>query len=229
MEPLLQRLAPHEYDIIIANAKRKNVDKGDFVFKEGETSEYLYFIHRGEVRIFKNMGTNKEITIFTRKEQDSFGEIGIFSGGKYSNSAQATKHGILYYIHRDQMEAILAQNGKLALRFIQWVSESLEASKAKMRDFVAFGSEGAVASVFIRFSNMYGIVTTEGVRLTEPLMIRDISKHIGISRETVSRIVNKWKDQGIVENDNKYFLIKNMEYFRELLVCKNCGVENCVL
>lgn len=94
---------------------------------------------------------------------------------------------------------------------------------------MAFGSEGAVASIFVRYSNMHGVVTPEGIRITEPIMIQDISRHIAVFRETVSRIVNKWKEQGIVMNKNKYFLIKDMNYFRELLACNQCSVENGAL
>ncbi|MFC4559086.1 helix-turn-helix domain-containing protein [Virgibacillus kekensis] len=105
----------------------------------------------------------------------------------------------------------------------------MEASNAKIRDYLAFGSEGAVASVFVRYSNMHGKVTGNGIEITEPIMIRVISKHIAVSRETVSRIVNKWKDQGIIENENKTFTLKDMDYFKKLLVCDKCGVNNCVL
>lgn len=107
--------------------------------------------------------------------------------------------------------------------------ENLETSKAKMCDYIAFGSEGAVASVFVRYSNTCGVVTPESIQLTDPIMIQDISKHIAVSRETVSRIVNKWKEQGIIDNQNKHYILKDMNYFRRLLVCEQCGVENCAI
>ncbi|OZU87860.1 Crp/Fnr family transcriptional regulator [Virgibacillus indicus] len=229
MEPLLNRLDTYNYDMLLANTRKLDVKKGNVIYREGSPSNYLYFIMKGQVRIYKKLGPGKELTIFTRNPHDGFGEIGVFSGKNYSNTAEATKNTTLYFIGKNEMESILNQNGQIGLQFTKWVAESLEASKAKMRDYIAFGSEGAVASVFVRYSNMYGIVTKEGIRLTEPVMLRDVSKHIGISRETVSRVVNKWKEQDIIANDNKYFLIKDMNYFRKILVCENCGVENCVL
>ncbi|WP_099157408.1 Crp/Fnr family transcriptional regulator [Virgibacillus ndiopensis] len=229
MEPLLQRIDLYDYDMLLANSKRKFVKKYDFIFQEGSPADYLYFIHKGEIRMFKEIGTHKELTIFIRGAQDGFGEVGIFSGNCYSNSAQATMDSTLYVIEKGEMESILAQNGKLGLHFTRWVAESLEASKAKIRDFLLFGSEGAVASIFIRYANMYGVVTPTGIRITEAVLIQDISKHIGISRETVSRIVNKWKGQGVIGNDSKYFLIKDIAYFKKMLACDRCGVENCVI
>ncbi|GGB55784.1 cyclic nucleotide-binding domain-containing protein [Virgibacillus dakarensis] len=229
MEPLLQRLDSHDHDMLIANTKRFSVKKGEMIFTEGSRADYLYFIQKGEIRLFKDLGENKEITVFIRGEQDCFGEIGIFSGKKYSNTAKATKDSILLSLERQGIETILGENGKLGLQFTKWVAESLEASKAQTRDFLMFGSEGAVASVFVRFANMYGVVTPNGVRITEPVMIRDVSMYVGISRETVSRIVNKWKSQGILTNDNKYFLVKEIGYLKKLLACDQCGVENCIL
>ncbi|MFB4167020.1 Crp/Fnr family transcriptional regulator [Virgibacillus sp. JSM 102003] len=229
MEPILERLAQHEYSILMANSKQMSVKKGEFIFEEGSTADHLFFIQQGEVRIFKNLGSNKDITIFTRNINDGFGEIGIFSGNYYSNSAKALQDSKLYSITRHEIEDVLAQNGRIGLHFTRWVAENLEASKAKMRDYIAFGSEGAVASVFVRYSNTCGVVTPEGIELTDPIMIQDISKHIAVSRETVSRIVNKWKDQGIIDNQNKHFILKDMNYFRRLLVCDQCGVENCAI
>ncbi|SFA80468.1 CRP/FNR family transcriptional regulator, anaerobic regulatory protein [Lentibacillus halodurans] len=158
------------------------------------------FHQEGKVRIFKEIEADKDLTIFTRVAKDGFGEIGIFGGEYYSNSAKAIQHSSLYAIKRESIEEILSQSGGLSLHFTRWLAESLEASKAKIRDYIAFGSEGAVASVFIRYSNMYGIVTPEGIRITKPVLIQDISRHIAISRKTVSRIVNKWKEQGIIRN-----------------------------
>ncbi|MEW9675672.1 Crp/Fnr family transcriptional regulator [Lentibacillus sp. L22] len=229
MEPLLLRLDEGDCERLIANTKRLYVKKGRTIFKEGSTAGNLYFIETGEIRIFKNLGNDREITIFTRGEQDGFGEIGIFSGQKYSNTAKAASDSVILSIQKETIESILASDGHLCLQFMRWVAESLEASKAQMRDFLAFGSEGAVASMFVRYANMYGIVRPGGVQITKPVMIRDIGKYIGISRETVSRIVNKWKEKGIITNDNKYFFIKDMQYLKKLIACDDCGVENCVL
>lgn len=229
MEPILERLSTQERDILIAASNEIHIPKNSFVFKEGTPAECLYFLNHGIVRVFKKVEPNKELTVFTRGIHDGVGEIGVFGGVNYSNSAKALQDSVLYVIDRKTIEEILSQNGLLSLHFTRWIAESLEASKAKIRDYIAFGSEGAVASVFVRYSNMHGVVTPDGIRITEPVMIQDISKHIAISRETVSRIVNKWKEQGIIAKENKSFLIKKMDYFKKLLVCDQCSVENCVL
>ena len=215
MEPLLKRLDPYDKDILIANSKFMKVAKGDFAFREGDKATHFFFINKGLIRVYKQMKPNKEVTVFFRGEQDSIGEIGIFSGATYSNSAEAVEDTSLYYISKQDMEKLISENGKLGLELTKWMAETLEASKAKLRDYLVFGSEGAVASVFIRLINMYGKETPNGIRITRPVMIQDIGKHVGISRETVSRIISKWKDQGVIDNDIKYFIVKDKQFFRK--------------
>ncbi|MFD1361331.1 Crp/Fnr family transcriptional regulator [Lentibacillus salinarum] len=229
MEPLMERLNHQERENLIAASHRLHVPKNSSVFKEGARADYLYLIHNGSVRIFKSIEPAKDLTIFTRGANDGFGEIGVFGGVNYSNSAKAMQDTELYRIKRETITDILSQNGWLSLHFTRWIAESLEASKAKMRDYIAFGSEGAVASVFVRYANMYGVVTPKGISITEPIMIQDISRHIAVSRETVSRIVNKWKKMGVISSGDKHFQVIDMAYFRKMLACHQCSVENCVL
>ncbi|MFD2761664.1 Crp/Fnr family transcriptional regulator [Lentibacillus juripiscarius] len=229
MEPILQRLQQNERDLLMTYSKPMILRKQDTIFEEGAPADYLYFVESGKIRVFKTIGPDRYLTVFTRGENDGIGEIGVFGGRHYSHTAKAMEDSELYAIKQEMAEKLLFENGGLSLHFLHWLAESLEASKAKLRDYTAFGSEGAVASFFVRYSNMYGVVTPDGIRMTEPLVIQDISKHIAVSRETVSRIVNKWKDQGVVENKNKYFLLKDMAYLKRLLACEQCGVENCVL
>src|SRR5699024_7924714 len=106
------------------------------------------------------MGHQKEITIFLRGSRDAFGEIGIFSGDKYSNTAQATKDCILYYLEKKEAEIIIGQNGRLGLELTKWVAESLEASKAKIRDYVVFWLEGTIESICIQYMIMNDILVT---------------------------------------------------------------------
>ncbi|SES67851.1 transcriptional regulator, Crp/Fnr family [Oceanobacillus limi] len=229
MVPLLQRLERKEYEMIINCSKQLDVKKGTTIYSEGDLATQLYFIKQGKVKCYKKIEKDQEIILFIRGELDCFGELGVFSGSTYSNAAIAIEKTSLYVMDKDVIEKIVADNGTMGLHFTRWLSQSLQTSEAKLRDYIVFGSEGAVAAVFIRYSNMYGVVKQDGIRITEPILIREVSKHIGISRETVSRVVNKWKQDGIIASDNKYFLIKDISYMQKLLSCEQCSVENCVL
>ena len=54
------------------------VDKGEWIFKEGDPGDGLYLIRSGLVQIIKQSGDSK-ITLATVSKDEVFGEIAIFS------------------------------------------------------------------------------------------------------------------------------------------------------
>ncbi|MFC4559085.1 cyclic nucleotide-binding domain-containing protein [Virgibacillus kekensis] len=111
MEPLLERLNKQEYDLLLANSHQRKVQKGVPLFEEGDRADKLFFILKGEVRVYKKLGENKDLTIFMRGLNDGFGEIGIFSGSRYSNTAETQSSCLLCEIDRDTIENIITENG----------------------------------------------------------------------------------------------------------------------
>ncbi len=227
--PLLQRLTPADRELIIANSTLVPIKKGSFVFMEGDKAEKIFFIKEGTFRVHKQIDDGKEVTVFLRGADDGFGEIGPFSGPTYSCSAHAETNGEVYCIDEDKIESILTNNGAITLEFLRWAAESLETSGSKLKDYMMHQTQGAVASVLIRLTNMYGKETEDGIVIDEPITNYDIASHIGSSRETVNRFINGWRQEGIIEVDRKIITIKDMDYFRDMLKCDKCGVQNCVI
>ena len=54
------------------------VDRGEWIFKEGDPGDGLYLIRSGMVQIIKQSGDSK-VTLATLSKDEVFGEIAIFS------------------------------------------------------------------------------------------------------------------------------------------------------
>ena len=54
------------------------VDRGEWIFKEGDPGDGLYLIRSGIVQIIKQSGDSK-VTLATLSKDEVFGEIAIFS------------------------------------------------------------------------------------------------------------------------------------------------------
>ena len=54
------------------------VDRGEWVFKEGDPGDGLYLIRSGMIQIIKQSGDNK-LALATLSKDEVFGEIAIFS------------------------------------------------------------------------------------------------------------------------------------------------------
>ena len=194
---------------------------------EGDPAAHLFFIKRGTVRVHKLLSEGKEITIFLRGINDAFGEIGPFSGSTYSCSSIAESGCEIYAIEKEALEKILSVNAKISSEFVKWIAEKLETTSSKIKDFLMFGTEGAVASFLIRKANSSGMEVSEGILIEEQITHYQIATHIGSTRETVTRILNDYRNKGIIEFRRNKLLIKQFAYLKGLLGCDKCGVQNC--
>jgi hypothetical protein len=68
--PVFQELTVEDFDKIKSMAVRQECKKGERIFSEGDTADYIYFIESGRVSIF--------IQKFTVQE-----EIGVLGPGEY--------------------------------------------------------------------------------------------------------------------------------------------------
>ena len=224
---LLERLTKEKQNLLLQHAKSLFRPKGSYVFIEGDPAKHFFLIKEGTVRIHKILKDGKEITIFIREKNDGFGEIGPFSGETYSCSSRAETDCEIYAIDPLLLDQLFTENGRISAVFLKWVAEKLETSSSKIKDFMMFGTEGAVASFLIRIANTQGIQVPEGILINEQVTHYQIATHIGSSRETVTRVLNDLRKKEIIEFHRNTLLIKEMTYFRDMLNCDKCGVQNC--
>lgn len=226
--PLLERLDNEDQELLLRHAKVMVKPKGSYIFIEGDRADHFFFIKEGTVRIHKLLLDGKEITIFIREKNEGFGEIGPFSGTTYSCSSRAETDCEIYAIEPALLDVVLTESGRISSVFLKWVAEKLETSSSKIKDFLMFGTEGAVASFLIRIANSRGSRVQEGILIEDQVTHYQIATHIGSTRETVTRVLNDLRKKGVIEFHRNKLLIKDINYFKKLLNCDKCGVQNCI-
>jgi CRP-like cAMP-binding protein len=69
-------------------AEMEDYNKGDVIFKEGASGDWIYVIMRGEIEIYK-MVKGKKIVVDVLKEGDLFGEVSFIDKQPRSAGARA--------------------------------------------------------------------------------------------------------------------------------------------
>jgi CRP/FNR family transcriptional regulator len=71
----------------------------------------------------------------------------------------------------------------------------------------------------VRFSKQYGVPTERGVRIELPVTHQDLANMIGTARETVSRNMARFRQQGYVKDGHAATLeILNLDSLEALIV-----------
>lgn len=100
--------------------------EGDVIFREGDRSDCMYYIHDGRVGIFTAYGTQKQRLLTELTSSMFFGEMGLFDGLQRTATAVALENDTyLEILYEKDLGALFEKNPEMALMVLQHLSSRL--------------------------------------------------------------------------------------------------------
>lgn len=214
---------------LLASVEYKmKVSKGSYIFQEGIEAKELYIIRSGKVQISKISADGQELTLRICSKDDIIGELTLFADhAKYLLNAKCLEEVEIGVIKRDALEKALLQKPALAFEFMKWISEHLRRMQTKFRDLVLHGKKGVLYSTLIRMTNSYGILKENGILIDLPLTNQELANFCATSRESVNRMLNELKKQGILSIQKGKITIHNLQFLKCEISCEDCPSSIC--
>lgn len=214
---LLQDYPEKDLEYLMKKMVIRNYSKGSYLFLQGDIDKTLHFIVKGKVKIFNSSedGMDKLITIFTKS--DFVGEMDIIGNNiERAASAQAITDVITYQLgHKDAID-FLSQT-EIAFKIIETLSKRISDHNEQISLLIYGTAKQKLNYVLKNMKDKYGVIKGNTVVIEANISQKDIGNMVGISRETVSRYLNKLKNQGIVDVKNKKIIILDEEAFEEII------------
>jgi len=207
----------------------QKIKKGTFLFQEGMVANELYLILSGKIQMSKMSQDGKEMCFRICSAGEIIGELTLFTNEpKYLLNAKVMEDGEVAVIKKDYLEEQLLLNPTLTFEYMQWLSNHARRTQTKFRDLILLGKKGALYSTLIRMCNSYGIRLKDGSILIDlPLKNQDLANFCGTTRESVNRMLNALKQEGILSIHKGKITIHNLDYLKQEVQCENCPVEIC--
>jgi CRP-like cAMP-binding protein len=207
-EPHLQSLVNGMQDI--------HLDTGKTLFRQGQAAERFYFLREGLVKLFRLSPEGDEKIIEIMRPGETFAEAVMFMGsqGRYPVNAEAINESRLYAFEqkvflnllRESSDATFGLLGSMSRRLHMLVNqiESLTLQNATYR-LVAYLLEEIPRDVR----------TSPEVQLTTPKGV--IASRLAIQPETLSRILAKLRQGGLIEVHGNHITIRDVQALRNLV------------
>ncbi len=205
---LFSTMTSHELRDIEEKILFKHFKKNDVILREENTNEFMYAILDGEVKVVQTTGEGKEIIITVHRVGDFFGELSLIDGKTAPAAVYATKNSETAIISKQDFFSLLHEN-KILENLLRILCARLRESIKKIQ-ILNFNNAGQrIKMLFLMLSESYGQDGAEGTTLNIKLTHQDIGEMTGLSRETVTRILDKWRKTGEIQLlNNKCLLLK---------------------
>ena len=126
-------------EIIIAASYMNLYDlkKGDFLFKEGDTGDYVCFVADGGIDVLKESITGKRVAISTVKKGSSIGEMSIIDETTRSASAMARVDSTLIILAHNGFKIVLEKHPYIGIKMLKGIARLLSFNMRRTSDRLA--------------------------------------------------------------------------------------------
>ena len=125
----------------------KNLEKGAYLFHEGDPALGFYVVQRGAVNVHRVSAAGKEQVIHVFRTGDSFAEVALASESGYPADARAVESSQVLLVQKSGILALLQRQPQLALRMLGSMSSHLRVLVGQLEDLTLRDVETRLANL----------------------------------------------------------------------------------
>jgi CRP/FNR family transcriptional regulator, nitrogen fixation regulation protein len=173
--------------------------RGQTIVFEGDASEYIYLVISGVVGSLKSFqdGTRSILAFYLTTEF-----FGLTDRPTHLFSVEAVADANILFFKRSALASMAKDDTRIAnFLMTTTLAELLRSQEHSLR--ISRDAKSRVASFLIDLSKRMGTRTW----LDLPMTKGDIADHLGITIETVSRVITQMENEGLIARDSHRNLI----------------------
>lgn len=206
---LFSSLSPDEFHLVQTKITIRNFKKNEVILREEDTNQFMYIVIEGEVKVVQTTEKGKEILITMHRQNDFFGELSLLDGKTAPATIYATNNSVIAIVSKEEFYSLIRSQVKVLDNLLRMLCARLRESLKKIQMLNFNNASQRLKMLFLMLSENYGEKNAKGTVLKVKLIHQDIADMTGLTRETVTRILDKWKQSGEIQIlQDKYILLK---------------------
>jgi CRP-like cAMP-binding protein len=180
---------------------------GEVIFMQDRPVSQLIYVKSGLLKLYKEIESRKEIILNITSAGQFIGLTSVFYSNLYPYSASSIEEGELIYTSAFAIREVFAENGKYALNLMTILSSQVVYYVERMITLSKKQVPGRIAETLLFFSkNIY-----KSNKYTLPLSRNEIASFVQTTKESVSRTLAEFRNDRIIELDDKNIVLKSLE------------------
>lgn len=197
---LFKDTSPAVFSQVLDAGVQRSVEEGGFFFLQNDPATHAYVLLEGRVKMLQITPNGQQITFRIMTPGQTYGGIALLhpkSG--YPATAQAVEDSTAMAWDTVHLRELVKQEPSISLNVMSlmhgYISELQERQKALVTDRV----EQRIARNLLKLATQSGRKIEAGVSIDIPLTRQDIAEMSGTTLFTVSRTLNEWERDKILE------------------------------
>jgi len=213
--PIFADLDDIDIEKIAKLGTRKKYKKGNIIVLEQEMGAALFILVTGKVKVVRTDEEGREVILSIFGPGEFFGEMSLLDGLARSATVVAIAKSELMMIHRREFLDLLQEFPAVAISLLAELTMRLRKADAQIKSLSLKDAAGRVANVILMLADDVGIFKKGKVMVEDLPLQQDMANMAGTSRETVSRMLHQFMENGHISLEGNKLTINNYEEFRK--------------
>ncbi len=207
-EPHLQTLVQGMHDI--------HLEAGGGLFRQGQPAERFFFLREGLIKLFRLSPEGDEKIIEIMRPGETFAEAVMFMGanGRYPVNAEAVNESRIYAFDQKTFLNLLRESGDATFGLLGAMSRRLHMLVNQIESLTLQNATYRLVAYLLE-EIPRDVKTSPEVQLTTPKGV--IASRLAIQPETLSRILAKLRQSGLIEVHGNHITVRDVQALRNLV------------
>jgi len=191
------RCLPEEKLKIFSEISREKEFKDkETIFLQQENAKNLYNITKGNIKIYRLLSDGRIQIIGFLYPGDFFGS---YKKEKYNYSAEAIGEVRVCVFNQESLDNYLEKNMNLAKELLHMTSHELTLAQDRMGVLGKMNASERVAKFILNISQQRARIGWQNNPVSLPMTRQDIADYLGLTLETVSREITRFKTTNLIK------------------------------
>jgi len=208
--PLFAGLSVADVNAVADMAGMRWFDRGEYLYRQGETAEFFYVVFDGAVKISRVMPAGKSMVVDFRGPGNVIGGRTLVADEVHVDNARAVEDVLVGVIPVRLAAEFLAERPGAAISLARHLASRLEAREAKVAALSTKRVHQRLGDALIELSRSLGAAVDDVTVINARLTQADLAEWIGTTRETASTLLNGLRRAGFIDIEGRRIHLRNV-------------------
>ena len=191
------------------------LQKGEYLYRAGEPFQSVYAVRSGTIKAINITNDGQEQVTGFYLPGEILGMDGI-AQNHYTNSATALETAAVCEIPFSRLEDLSLQLPSLQRHFFQLMSKEITSDQQLITLLSKNSADERIASLLLSISTRNHNRNLSATSFRLPMSRADIGNYLGLTIETVSRVLSRFQKNELLAVDKKEITIIDMEGLKNI-------------
>jgi CRP/FNR family transcriptional regulator, dissimilatory nitrate respiration regulator len=202
--PVFAALDVDTLNRIAAGSRARRLEAGENVIREGEPVRGFFAVASGAVRIFRLAPDGREQVLQRVRAGQTFAEAAVLSMKRYPANAVAVEPTEVVEIGADAFLRLFEGDSRVAKAMVGSLSTWLLRLLGRVEELTVLSAGARLARHLL---DLPSTASADGAVVPLPVAKKELAAQLGITPETLSRLLRKWQDLEVVRTEGSSIVV----------------------